>query len=141
MPSIFLQATLHAFACSPCQEQTQGCGQAKNVSLSAKVAELLAGVAAPILYWEQGHEWLFGDPVRFQVCRFFLLMRFRIVPLHFLLVGIFYLINDVSSVSFSLILIPAEAEKYFCLCRLNIITTNRWGNVNRLSLDLLIVES
>lgn len=31
-----------------------------------QVAELLAGVAAPILYWEQGHEWLFGDPVRFQ---------------------------------------------------------------------------
>lgn len=25
------------------------------------------GVAAPVLYWEQGHEWLFGDPVRFQV--------------------------------------------------------------------------
>ena len=34
---------------------------------SLQVAELLAGVAAPILYWEQGHEWLFGDPVRFQV--------------------------------------------------------------------------
>ena len=33
---------------------------------SPQVAELLAGVAAPILYWEQGHEWLFGDPVRFQ---------------------------------------------------------------------------
>ena len=32
-----------------------------------QVAELLAGVAAPILYWEQGHEWLFGDPIRFQV--------------------------------------------------------------------------
>ena len=25
------------------------------------------GVTAPVLYWEQGHEWLFGDPVRFQV--------------------------------------------------------------------------
>ena len=32
-----------------------------------QVAELLVGVPAPILYWEQGHEWLFGDPVRFQV--------------------------------------------------------------------------
>lgn len=31
------------------------------------MAELLLGVPAPILYWEQGHEWLFGDPVRFQV--------------------------------------------------------------------------
>ena len=33
----------------------------------AQVAELLVGIAAPVLYWEQGHEWLFGDPVRFQV--------------------------------------------------------------------------
>lgn len=33
-----------------------------------QVAELLAGVAAPVLYWEQGHEWVFGDPVRLQVC-------------------------------------------------------------------------
>lgn len=33
-----------------------------------QVAELLVGIAAPVLYWEQGHEWLFGDPVRFQVC-------------------------------------------------------------------------
>lgn len=32
-----------------------------------QVAELLVGVPAPVLYWEQGHEWLFGDPVRFQV--------------------------------------------------------------------------
>jgi hypothetical protein len=32
-----------------------------------QVAELLLGVAAPIIYWEQGHEWLFGDPVRHQV--------------------------------------------------------------------------
>ncbi len=32
-----------------------------------QVAELLVGVAAPVLYWEQGHEWLFGDPVRSQV--------------------------------------------------------------------------
>ena len=32
-----------------------------------QVAELLVGVAAPVLYWEQGHEWLFGDPVRTQV--------------------------------------------------------------------------
>ena len=32
-----------------------------------QVAELLVGVPAPIMYWEQGHEWLFGDPVRFQV--------------------------------------------------------------------------
>ena len=33
-----------------------------------QVAELLVGAPAPVLYWEQGHEWLFGDPVRFQVC-------------------------------------------------------------------------
>ena len=33
-----------------------------------QVAELLVGIAAPVLYWEQGHEWLFGDPVRHQVC-------------------------------------------------------------------------
>ena len=32
-----------------------------------QVAELLAGVPAPVLYWEQGHEWIFGDPIRFQV--------------------------------------------------------------------------
>jgi hypothetical protein len=32
-----------------------------------QVAELLAGVPAPVVYWEQGHEWLFGDPVRLQV--------------------------------------------------------------------------
>ena len=31
-----------------------------------QVPELLVGVPAPVLYWEQGHEWLFGDPVRFQ---------------------------------------------------------------------------
>ena len=36
--------------------------------LPCQVAELLVGVPAPIMYWEQGHEWLFGDPVRFQVC-------------------------------------------------------------------------
>ncbi|KAK9815193.1 hypothetical protein WJX73_010532 [Symbiochloris irregularis] len=36
------------------------------VGIFHQVAELLVGVAAPILYWEQGHEWLFGDPVRFQ---------------------------------------------------------------------------
>jgi hypothetical protein len=34
---------------------------------AVQVAELLVGVPAPIMYWEQGHEWLFGDPVRFQV--------------------------------------------------------------------------
>jgi hypothetical protein len=33
---------------------------------------MLAGVAAPVLYWEQGHEWLFGDPVRLQVAQNFL---------------------------------------------------------------------
>jgi uncharacterized membrane protein YgcG len=32
-----------------------------------QVAELLAGVTAPVLYWEQGHEWIFGDPIRLQV--------------------------------------------------------------------------
>ena len=32
-----------------------------------QVAELLAGLPAPVLYWEQGHEWIFGDPIRFQV--------------------------------------------------------------------------
>lgn len=32
-----------------------------------QVAELLASVPAPVVYWEQGHEWLFGDAVRFQV--------------------------------------------------------------------------
>eukprot|EP00873_Tetraselmis_striata_P033293 jgi/Tetstr1/453557/TSEL_040525.t1 len=36
------------------------------------VAELLLGVPAPILYWEQGHEWLFGDPVRFQAAHNYL---------------------------------------------------------------------
>ncbi len=34
-----------------------------------QVAELLAGVTAPVVYWEQGTEWLFGDPIRFQVSR------------------------------------------------------------------------
>ncbi|KAL3150732.1 hypothetical protein ABBQ32_000515 [Trebouxia sp. C0010 RCD-2024] len=37
------------------------------VGIFHQVAELLVGIAAPVLYWEQGHEWLFGDPVRFQV--------------------------------------------------------------------------
>ncbi|KAK9831116.1 hypothetical protein WJX74_003873 [Apatococcus lobatus] len=36
------------------------------VGIFHQVAELLVGVSAPVLYWEQGHEWLFGDPVRFQ---------------------------------------------------------------------------
>jgi len=31
------------------------------------VAELLLGLPVPIVYFEQGHEWLFGDPIRFQV--------------------------------------------------------------------------
>lgn len=28
--------------------------------------EWLTSCAAPLLYYEQGHEWLFGDPVRFR---------------------------------------------------------------------------
>ncbi len=32
-----------------------------------QVAELLMGLPAPVIYWEQGHEWVFGDPIRFQV--------------------------------------------------------------------------
>ena len=43
--------------CIPGQPIGPGCMQ---------VAELLMGVSAPILYWEQGHEWVFGDPVRNQ---------------------------------------------------------------------------
>ena len=35
--------------------------------LAPQVAEWLLTSAAPVLYWEQGHEWLFGDPVRLQV--------------------------------------------------------------------------
>lgn len=42
-------------------------GNERVFGLCMQVAELLVGVPAPILYWEQGHEWLFGDPVRFQV--------------------------------------------------------------------------
>ena len=34
-----------------------------------QVAELLMGVPAPVIYWEQGHEWVFGDPIRLQVRR------------------------------------------------------------------------
>lgn len=34
-----------------------------------QVAELLMGVPAPVIYWEQGHEWVFGDPIRLQVGR------------------------------------------------------------------------
>lgn len=34
-----------------------------------QVAELLMGVPAPVIYWEQGHEWVFGDPIRLQVKR------------------------------------------------------------------------
>ncbi|KAK9815607.1 hypothetical protein WJX72_006662 [[Myrmecia] bisecta] len=37
------------------------------VGIFHQVPELMAGVTAPVLYWEQGHEWLFGDPVRFQL--------------------------------------------------------------------------
>jgi len=36
------------------------------VGIFHQVSELLLGMTAPVLYWEQGHEWLFGDPVRFQ---------------------------------------------------------------------------
>lgn len=32
----------------------------------AQVPEWLIGTTAPVLYYEQGHEWLFGDPMRFQ---------------------------------------------------------------------------
>ena len=32
-----------------------------------QVAELLLGLPVPVVYFEQGHEWLFGDPIRFQV--------------------------------------------------------------------------
>lgn len=28
--------------------------------------EWLTSTTAPVLYYEQGHEWLFGDPVRFR---------------------------------------------------------------------------
>ncbi|CAK0780281.1 hypothetical protein CVIRNUC_004997 [Coccomyxa viridis] len=42
------------------------------VGIFHQVAELLVGVPAPIMYWEQGHEWLFGDPVRFQVAHNYL---------------------------------------------------------------------
>ena len=31
-----------------------------------QVPEWLLGTTAPVLYFEQGHEWLFGDPLRFQ---------------------------------------------------------------------------
>ena len=41
--------------------------EARACGMALQVAELLVGVPAPIMYWEQGHEWLFGDPVRFQV--------------------------------------------------------------------------
>jgi hypothetical protein len=37
--------------------------------MGLQVAELLMGVPAPVIYWEQGHEWVFGDPIRFQVGR------------------------------------------------------------------------
>lgn len=45
--------------------------QVKNLSrdfagLHVQVAELLLGVNVPVLYWEQGHEWVFGDPIRLQ---------------------------------------------------------------------------
>ena len=39
----------------------------KQCDSSRQVAELLMGVPAPVIYWEQGHEWVFGDPIRFQV--------------------------------------------------------------------------
>lgn len=38
------------------------------IQYTMQVAELLMGVPAPVVYWEQGHEWVFGDPIRFQVC-------------------------------------------------------------------------
>lgn len=34
------------------------------VGIFHQIAELLAGVPAPVVYWEQGHEWVFGDPIR-----------------------------------------------------------------------------
>mmetsp|Transcript_6975 Transcript_6975/g.20372 ORF Transcript_6975/g.20372 Transcript_6975/m.20372 type:complete len:726 (+) Transcript_6975:386-2563(+) len=36
------------------------------VGIFHQVAELLMGVPAPVMYWEQGHEWVFGDDIRFQ---------------------------------------------------------------------------
>lgn len=37
------------------------------VGIFHQVAEVLAGVSCPVVYYEQGHEWLFADDVRFQV--------------------------------------------------------------------------
>jgi len=42
------------------------------VGIFHQVAEMLVGVAAPVLAYEQGHEWLFGDPVRLQVAQNYL---------------------------------------------------------------------
>ncbi|GMH38947.1 hypothetical protein BSKO_06845 [Bryopsis sp. KO-2023] len=42
------------------------------VGIFHQVAELLVGVPAPVVYWEQGHEWVFGDPVRFQTAQNYL---------------------------------------------------------------------
>ena len=36
------------------------------VGIFYQVPEILMETTHPVLYWEQGHEWLFGDPVRFQ---------------------------------------------------------------------------
>jgi len=27
------------------------------------------GVSVPVIYWEQGHEWVFGDPIRLQAAQ------------------------------------------------------------------------
>lgn len=42
------------------------------VGIFHQLAELLVGVPAPVIYWEQGHEWVFGDPVRFQTAQNYL---------------------------------------------------------------------
>ena len=45
----------------------RGCAAADLWAFVLQVAELLLGLPIPIVYFEQGHEWLFGDPIRFQV--------------------------------------------------------------------------
>jgi len=39
------------------------------VGIFHQVAELLFGVSVPVIYWEQGHEWVFGDPIRLQAAQ------------------------------------------------------------------------
>ncbi|CAL5221708.1 g3949 [Coccomyxa viridis] len=90
------------------------------VGIFHQVAELLVGVPAPIMYWEQGHEWLFGDPVRFQVAHNYLRqdqLFHRVLHLPVALAGVSDAVQSILAQQFgrSSLLIPngVDCDRFF----------------------------